>query len=348
MAVSPGAAMEGGHDSANFATSVSVGFDNYSEGGLAVVGAAFSAGDLRILWYTDDNDLADLTRTVTYGGIPMISAGVIEWAPGADAWTEAFVLPGAPPGKQRVAGKVSGGASGKRHLRLGGVVHTGVDSVGTPIIQAGSGTAMTISAEAEAADRLVALYGTLSGISDFNGDQRYVNNSGLGLLIGDASGTGDPMNLTATRQKSGVWGGIVIPLNAADTVASCPPISLGTDFGPTLAYCEPRLGGLRRQIFKVPLGSNQKVIGTAQPKTPDDVTPITMDWSDFLALTMDRIRDFWWTTPGVEVDRRWFSDTDATLLVSGGSVGSATLTYSIRTWGGEVYSRSIKLPIKNL
>lgn len=348
MAVSPGATMEGSHASANATTSVSTGFDHVSDGGLAVVSAVFSAGDLRILWYTDDNDLEDLTRTVTYGGIPMIPAGVIEWAPGADAWTEMFVLPGAPAGKQRVAGKVAGGASSKRHLRLGGVMLSGVDSIGTPVIASGSGTAMTISATAATADRIVAAYGTLSGISGFNGGQRYVNNSGIGMLIGDAPGTGSPQNLTATRQKAGPWGGIAIPLAAADTVASCPPISLRARFGPTLAYVEPKLGGLRRQVFIVPRQSNQKTIGTAAPKTPDDVTPITVDWADFLSVTTDRIRSFWWNTPGVEVKRRWHTDTDTTLLVAGGSISSVTLTYTILTWGNEVYSRSVKLPIKNL
>lgn len=347
MAVSPGAVMEGGHAAGNFDTLLTVGFDHYSEGGLAVVGAAFSAGDLRILWYEDDNDITDLTRTVTYGGKPMISAGFIEWTPGADAWTEVF-LAHVPPGRHRVAGTVWGGVSGARQLRLGGVVHTGMESIGEPILLAGNGTAMTIEAEADPADRIVTVYGTLSGISDFNGEQRYINNSGIGLMIGDTIGTGSPMDLTATRQKPGPWGGIALPLYAGATVASCPPISLQTGFGPTLAYCEPRMGGLRRQVFKVPVKSLQKVIGTADPKAPGDVTPITMDWSDFLAPTMDRIRDFWWTTPGVTVERRWFTDRDATLLVSGGSLGSATLTYSIRTWGNEVHSRSIKLPIKNL
>lgn len=348
MAVSPGAAMEGGHAAGNFDTSLSVGFDHYSDGGLAVVGAAFSAGDLRILWYEDDNDITDLTRSVTYGGKPMISAGFIEWAPGADAWTEVF-LAHVPPGRHRVSGAVWGGVSGARQLRLGGVVHSGIESIGDPIKVAGDGTAMTISAEAAPADRVVAVYGTLSGISDFNGDQRYINNSGIGLMLGDTIGTGSPMNLIATRQKPGPWGGIALPLYAADTVASCPPISLEASFGPTLAYCEPKLGALRRQVFVVPRNSMRQVIGTALPKTPDDVTPITVDWADFLSMTFDRIRDFWWTTPGVNVEDRWRTDTDTTLLVSGGSVGSSpTLKFSIRTWGNEIYSRSVKLPIKSL
>ncbi|MEH3135342.1 MAG: hypothetical protein PGN30_10120 [Mycolicibacterium neoaurum] len=348
MAVSPGTAMEGGHAAGNFDTALSVGFDHYSDGGLAVVGASFSAGDLRILWYEDDNDIEDLTRTVTYGGKPMISAGVIEWAPGADAWTEVFLLAGVPSGRQRVAGSVWGGVSGARQLRLGGVVLTGMESIGEPILVSGNGTAMTIAAEAAPADRVVSVFGTLSGISGFNGEQRYVNNSGIGLLVGDKVGTGSPMNLTATRQKPGPWGGIALPMYAADTVATCPPISMKTTFGPTLAYCEPKVGALRRQVFVVPRHSKQKTIGTADPKTPEGVTPITIDYADFLSVTMDRIRDFWWRAPGVTIENRWFTDTDATLLVAGGSVGSVTLSYFIRTWGGEVYSHSIKLPIKNL
>lgn len=350
MAVGFDTVMVGDHSSANFATSVSAGFDHHSNGGLAIVSAAFSAGDLRILWHTDDNNIGDLTRTVTYGGVPMVPAAVAPWGTGdADAWTEAFVLFDTPPGKHRVAGKVSGGASGKRNLRLSGATYLGVDSIGAPVIGSGNGTAMTISAEGELNDRLVAMFGSLSGISGFNGTRRYLDNSGVGLLIGDAAGTSDPQDLTATRQKAGTWGGIVIPLNAADTVVSCPPLVIRPRMGPVVARREHRIGGLRREVYEVPLGDlKRKFIATAKKKSPNDVKPITMDWEAFLAVTQDLIEDFWFDAPGLEVTGAPFTPTDATLKVGGGVDGNYPMTYHVKTMNGEYYSRTIILPVGSM
>lgn len=241
----------GNNNRVDFGTSVSTAFDHTSNGGLAIAGMSFTAADLRILWYTDDNNIDDLTRTVTYGDVQMTSAGVVQWGT-TDAWTEVFVAFGVPSGKQKVTGRVSGGASSKRHVRMSVATYSGVDSIGDPVVGTGTGTAMTIAATATTADRLVGVYGTLSGISAFNGTQRYLNNSSVSLLIGDAVGTGTSQNVTATRQKSGPWGGIVIPLNAADTVASCPPLAFAPRFDPVRAHREQRTGGLQRNVFPVP------------------------------------------------------------------------------------------------
>lgn len=241
----------GDYAGANGATSLTTRFDHTSSGGCAVVGMSFSAGNFQFLWYVDSNELSDLTRTVTYGGVPMTSAGVMAWGGDEDAWLEVFVLFGAPAGKQVVEGKVFGGVSSSRRLRTSVATYTGVDSVGDPIEQSGSTTAMTIAGTAATNDRFVAVYGTQSGIANFNGDQRYLNNSGISLLMGDALGTGSSQNVTATRQKAGKWAGILLPLNAADTVASSAPLAFAPRFDPVRLHREQRTGGLQRNVFTV-------------------------------------------------------------------------------------------------
>jgi hypothetical protein len=241
----------GDYKGANGATSVTASFKHNSSGGLAVAPMVFSAGNFQFLWYVDSNELTDLTRTVTYGGVPMTSAGVVPWGGDEDAWIELFVLFGAPAGEQTVEGKVFGGVSSSRRLRLSVATYTGVDSVGDPIEGFGTGTAMTIAGTAATNDRFAAVYGTQSGISNFNGDQRYLNNSGISLLIGDAVGTGSSQNVTATRQKSGKWSGMLLPLNAADTVASSAPLAFAPRFDPVKLHREQRTGGLQRNVFTV-------------------------------------------------------------------------------------------------
>jgi len=241
----------GAYAAGNFDTSLTAGFDHQSSGGCAVVGMSFAAGNFQFLWYIDPNELADLTRTVTYGGVPMTSTGVVAWGGDEHAWIEQFVLFNAPPGKQRIEGKVWGGVSSFRNLRLSAATYTGVDSVGDPIEQSGSGPAMTISGTAATNDRFVGVFGTQSGISAFNGDQRYLDNSGISLLIGDSLGTGSSQDVTATRQKSGKWSGLLLPLNAADTVASSAPLSFAPRFDPVRLHREQRTGGLQRNVFTV-------------------------------------------------------------------------------------------------
>jgi len=95
------------------------------------------------------------------------------------------------------------------------------------------------------------VFGTQSGISAFNGDQRYLSNSGISLLMGDVAGTGSPQDVTATRQKSGKWSGLLIPLNAADTVASSAPLAFAPRMDPVRLHREQRTGGLQRNVFTV-------------------------------------------------------------------------------------------------
>lgn len=321
-------------------------------GGMALVPIVFSASDLALgPFVIGDNDLNDLNRRVTLNDVDMVPLGPpVQWGT-MQAWTEVFALPGVPAGEAKVWSRVRGGAPSKRALRVGGATYSGVDGVGTPVTgAAASATEMSISATAGQADRLVGIFGTRDGISNFNKTQRSLSNSGIGLLIGDAAGTASSDTLTATRQKAGAWGGMVIPLVASPTVITCPPLVIEPIFGRMRLHREPRLGGLRRQVFRVPLESSaQDFIDIAEAKAPSDITPITLDWEEYFDGTADRIRDGVIVAEGLEIQDDWFTPTDQTVLVGGGSDGTEyTITYHAYAESGEVYTRSIKLPVRNL
>ena len=242
----------GDYAGANGQTSVIAEFDHTSSGGVAIAAMSFSAANFQFIWYVDSNEITDLTRTCKYGDVAMQPvADPVAWDATEDAWLEAFALAGSPTGNQSIESKVFGGSSSYRRLRTSVVTYTGVESMGDPIPFTGSGTAMTMTGTAQANDRFVAIYSTAGSISDFNGDVRYLNNSGISLLIGDVAGTGSSQNVTATRQKAGKWSGLLIPLTAADTVASSAPLAFAPRFDPVKLRREQRRGGLQRNVFTV-------------------------------------------------------------------------------------------------
>lgn len=244
----------GAADSDALNTRNDAGFDLVCNGGECIIAAiSFSAADLALgPFVIGDNDLNDLSRKVTYGGVAMTSLGIVQWGT-AQAWTEAFAMMDAPEGKHRVAAAVGGGAPSKRILRVSAAVYSNVDAVGEPVMESGTGTSMAISVTAAAADRVVGVFGSKSGLSGFaNGtEMRYLENSGIGLLIGDAAATGSSQSVTGNRQKSGVWAGMAIPLLAADTIATCPPLVPAVRFGSVRSHREQRTGGLQRNVFTV-------------------------------------------------------------------------------------------------
>ncbi|MEH3129398.1 MAG: hypothetical protein PGN27_05475 [Mycolicibacterium neoaurum] len=259
MAVFFDAIGQGGNDGHPFYDSQRTEHKHVANGGdIAVLaGISYSVTDLALgPWIIWDSTLGDLTRKVSYGGVDMQPIGVIQWggtAPGAvDAWTEVFALAGVPAGEAQVVAAVWGGMNSQRALRCQTVSYTGVHSIGTPIIASGVGnSAVTATATATAAGRIVGVFGTRSGMSGYNGSQRFLSNDGVGLLMGDAPGTGSPQGQTVTRQNDGPWAGLVVPLQAADTVATCEPLIVE----PTISsrvHRAPRTGGLRRKVFKVP------------------------------------------------------------------------------------------------
>lgn len=202
--------------------------------------------------------LANLTRTVTYNGVQMTSIGVVQWgASGAtvNAWTELFALMGAEPGPANVQANVWGGVDSARTLRCETVSYSGVASLGTPVIANGTGTAMALAATVPQGGLLAGVWGTHAGMYIPSGSsvaQRYVSNDTIGLLMGDLPGNGSSQTLTANQQNSNPWGGIVVPLQRADTVFSADPFVAQVPYIAPKFNRNPRTGGLRRQVFAVP------------------------------------------------------------------------------------------------
>jgi hypothetical protein len=89
-------------------------------------------------------------------------------------------------------------------------------------------------------------------------------------------------------------------------------------------------------------------VGTDR-KGPNEIQPTTIDWADFLALTEDTIVDCdILVSGGLEVENRWFTETDTTGIVSGGTDGTpGVMTAHIYCASGQEYERSAKINIKN-
>lgn len=256
MAVTSDATALGGGAHTDLGTLVKSDCDwTVSGGDIGIlVGLSFSATDLRIgPFQLNDNSLDDLARTVTYRGVQLVSLGVQQWGT-LQAWTEVFGAVGVPPGAGTLHAQVYGGGASQRWMRYGGQSWTGVDGFGTPVLLGGTGTNMAISSTVTSAGRLAGVFGTRSGLAGFSttgASTLYLQNTGIGLMIGDIAGTGSTQALTGIRQQSGPWGGIVVPLQVADTVASADLLLTETlDLDPVVRR-RARPGVLPRQIFTV-------------------------------------------------------------------------------------------------
>jgi hypothetical protein len=256
MAVFPDTTSPGGSSSTPLGTLVSDDCEWTINGGDIgiLVGMSFSASDLRIgPIQLNDNSLNNLDRQVTYRGVELVSLGVQQWGT-LQAWTEVFGAVGIPPGPGTLYGHVYGGGASQRWMRFAGQSWTGVDAFGAPVLLGGSGTSMAISATVSAAGRLAGIFGSRSGLAGFStsgASTQYLQNTGIGLMIGDVAGTGSTQALTGIRQQSGPWGGVVVPLQVADTVASCDLLLTETLDLREVVRRRARPGVVPRQVFTV-------------------------------------------------------------------------------------------------
>lgn len=194
-------------------------------------------------------DIEDLDRTVTYDGVEMTSLGVQPFNDTGDSWLELFGILEAPAGG-RVRAVLSGEFLAPRSLRAASVSYTGVDAIGTVTESYGTGTALAAAATAPAAGKAVQVFGTRTGLTAYTQTQRYVNNTYIGLAIGDVDGDGEEQDFAATRATAGPWASIAAVLNPADLVASAKPIVVE----PALSAAGrrlPRPGIPRRVVFNV-------------------------------------------------------------------------------------------------
>ena len=88
-------------------------------------------------------------------------------------------------------------------------------------------------------------------------------------------------------------------------------------------------------------------VGTGR-KGPNETKSFTIDFATYLAVMQDTIVDCDAFGTGVEVENRWFTETDASGTVSGGADGSyGALTLRVYCASGEVYERAVKIAIKS-
>lgn len=170
--------------------------------------------------------LSDLDRTASYNGVELPSLGVQPWnnVSGAGAgWLEMFGLADVEPGGVAEA-SVSGFMLAPRSVRSSCLLHSGIESIGTVVKTHGSGTALTCTGTTAPANKIVQAFAARSGIAGYTQDQRYLDNTAISLLMGDADGTGGAVSFGATLAKAGPWAGMSVVLDAADVVATVKPL----------------------------------------------------------------------------------------------------------------------------
>ena len=86
---------------------------------------------------------------------------------------------------------------------------------------------------------------------------------------------------------------------------------------------------------------------TWPPKDPSDVADYQIDWS--AVLDTDTIATSTWTPPaGMTVDSNTYTDTTATVWLSGGTAGVNLVTNRITTAGGRTFERSVTMTVAEL
>lgn len=200
-------------------------------------------------------DLEGLVRTVTYGGVPMTSLGVVALNNVDGDWVEVFGLLDVPPGKGSIVADVrrtSSFALPHVYIRGNSFSYTGVESFGTVGTEYGTGTSLSMSATGPNASKVHQCFAARAGLTEYNRAQRYSGSAGIALVSGDADGTGSSMSFTAKRASSGTWAGISVVLNPADVIATAEPVIAQ----PVLSSSGRRLsrpGTNRRTVFTVPV-----------------------------------------------------------------------------------------------
>ncbi|MCG7592375.1 hypothetical protein [Mycobacterium sp. PSTR-4-N] len=196
-----------------------------------------------------NGDIGDLDRTVTYDDIEMTSLGVQPFNNTGDSWLELFGVLEAPSGG-RIRAVLAGEFLAPRWLRATSLSYTGVDDFGAVTTTYGTGTALTAAATPPAAGMAVQAFGTKTGLKAYTQRQRYLNNTGIGLLAGDVDGDGTAKSFAATRADTGPWANITVALTPADLVASAKPLVVEPRLS-AKARRLPRPGIPRRVVFDI-------------------------------------------------------------------------------------------------
>lgn len=212
--------------------------------------AVIVAVSYRVRW----GEIEDLTCKATYNDIDMPSLGLqpFDNDPNEESWLEVFGIVDAPTGG-RVRVVLSGEFFAPRWLRATSVSYTGVEALGAATLSFGSSTAVSAQVTAPAAGVAVQAFGTRTGLTGLTQRQRYVNNTGIALAVGDADGDGSATTFAATLQKAIAWAGIGVSLSPADLVASAQPLIV-----------EPRLDAAGRRLPRPSIPP--RVVYTIEPE----------------------------------------------------------------------------------
>lgn len=194
-------------------------------------------------------ELEDLNRKVTYDGADMASLAVMPFNNTGDSWLELFGILEAPPGG-RIQAVLAGEFLNGRVLRATSVSYTGVESFGAIAATYGTGTALAGAAAPPAAGMAVQAFGTKTGLKSYTQTQRYLNNTGISLAVGDVEGDGGAKSFAATRAKAGPWANITAVLNPADLVASAKPLVVQPQLS-AAGRRLPRPGIPRRVVYDI-------------------------------------------------------------------------------------------------
>lgn len=227
---------------------VSVGWDHYASGSQIGVLVGLS-------YWVYSAALTDLTRTVTCGGKAMTSLGAKQWGT-TSGWTEVFGLTGVPEGKNHISAVVSGGLPlVGRAGRGASLSMSGVGGFGTAVTASGTAAGpLSVAATAAAIGRTVSVFGSAQvGLKNFNQTQRYLSNTGVALLMGDADGSGSSTTFSTDRTASGPWGAVAVPVIAADLIATLSPL-----------VAEPIVSSAGKRFARP--GTNRRTVFTIEPE----------------------------------------------------------------------------------
>jgi hypothetical protein len=169
------------------------------------------------LRWTDNIGFGTPTRTVTYGGTPMASLGVIGLNNAAltapiGGYQEFFGLLDPPAGVQTVSVTVSRNAALSVAVTASSVSYLEVSAFGPAASVAGSGAGTSLSQTVSSAvnEMVVQMFGASGAIGSYNETVRF-NDEANGFVIGDAPGAAS-VSFAATRAAGVDYAGSALRL----------------------------------------------------------------------------------------------------------------------------------------
>lgn len=157
------------------------------------------------------------TRTATYGGVPMVSLGVMAFANSTTGWVELFAVGNPAGGAQTVIVTVTKSGATYTMLRGNSVSYSGVGGFAAAVTNNGTATALSSGSVTSALGSMVvqAFAANIAGggITSYNQTARYNQTAGFTtpMAFGDAAGAAT-VSFTATGSSSQAYGSVAVNL----------------------------------------------------------------------------------------------------------------------------------------